>query len=325
MFFSTSLAAVLVAILGAAALLKFWRMLFIERPERPLAEFARWFRHDVADPARLSNGLHAILIINFMGMGFGLLKASIPLLVPFAWDVPFMELDKFLHLGRHPWQILQPVLGFPIVTFALNFIYSTWFFVLPGFFVWIGFMKQNSELRMQYIAASIICWALGGNLFATLFSSAGPCFYTLLGNEGDPYGPLLAYLNVVNGQFDIWALDFQSMLWQSYQGKEMAISMISAMPSMHIASSTLFAIIAFRYNRRFGIIMSIYAVLMFLGSVHLGWHYAIDGYFGAFIGWASWRFAGVLVRRDMARQSPSIAITPSSSPANLSTRRNITF
>ena len=300
LFFSMSLAMVMLAIFGVAALLKLIRMIAFERPQSPLREFGRWFRHEVMDPERLSRGLHAILIVNFMGMAYGLLKSSIPVLVPFSWDTSFMELDKFLFFGWHPWQVLQPVLGHPVITFALNFIYNIWYFIVPGFFVWVGFIMRNSDLRMQYLCASVIAWILGGNIFATLFSSAGPCFYTLLGNAGDPYGPLMSYLHAANGQFDIWALNVQESLWKSYQDGEMSV--ISAMPSMHIASSTLLALVAYAHDRRFGRLMAGYAVLIFLASIHLGWHYAVDGLFGAFLAYASWRFAGELVCRDRARR-----------------------
>jgi len=308
LFFSISLAMVMLAIIGLAALVKFFRMILFEHPESPLREFVRWFRYVVMDPASLSKGLHAILIVNFMGMAYGLLKSSIPVLVPFSWDAGLMEFDQFLHFGWHPWEILQPVFGYPAVTFAMNFIYNIWFVIVPGFFVWVGFIMRDSDLRMQYLAASVIAWIVGGNLVATLFSSAGPCYYTLLGNAGDPYGPLMAYLNTANGQFDIWALNVQETLWKGYQNGEMSV--ISALPSMHIASSTLLAFVAYAHNRRFGYLMGVYAVLIFLASVHLGWHYAVDGYFGALIAWASWHFAGVLVRRDRARQDAAAQAIP---------------
>lgn len=303
LFFSSSLAAVLLGILGAASLYKFWRMLWTERPASPLAEFGRWLRHEILDPVRLANGLHAVLIVNFMGMGFGLLKASIPLLVPFFWDRHFSELDRLLHFGWHPWEWLQPLLGFPLVTFIISFVYSTWFFVLPGFFVWLGFMRDDPPVRLHFLLASVICWGLGGNLFATLLSSAGPCFFAPLNLDPNPYAPLMAYLNEVNTQYPIWALNFQDMLWKGYLGQEIGVNMISAMPSMHIASSVLFALAAFQVSRRFGLIMSLYAAMIFIGSIHLGWHYGIDSYFGAFLAWASWRFAGRLIAWDRRRRA----------------------
>jgi membrane-associated phospholipid phosphatase len=53
-----------------------------------------------------------------------------------------------------------------------------------------------------------------------------------------------------------------------------------AMPSMHITVVALYAMFFWREGgwRRWGSIA--FAVLIFLGSLYSGWHYAIDGYVG---------------------------------------------
>ena len=81
---------------------------------------------------------------------------------------------------------------------------------------------------------------------------------------------------------------------------------ISAMPSMHVASSVLMALYASTHARWAGWAMWTFAALIMIGSVHLGWHYAIDGYFGAVIAWCAWvigrRLAGVeATGEDMKR------------------------
>jgi hypothetical protein len=53
---------------------------------------------------------------------------------------------------------------------------------------------------------------------------------------------------------------------------------IAAMPSVHVALPVLYALAAWKLHRRLGILFGAYALLIFLGSVHLGWHYAVDGY-----------------------------------------------
>ncbi|MCZ6764391.1 MAG: PAP2 family protein, partial [Alphaproteobacteria bacterium] len=40
----------------------------------------------------------------------------------------------------------------------------------------------------------------------------------------------------------------------------------------------------------------IYAAAIMIGSVHLAWHYAIDGYLGALMAWGIWWLSGHLVR-----------------------------
>jgi hypothetical protein len=59
----------------------------------------------------------------------------------------------------------------------------------------------------------------------------------------------------------------------------------------------LFTLVGWQANRRLGMTFLAYTILSFLGSVHLGWHYAVDGYVSAAGVVAIWLFAGWLTRR----------------------------
>ncbi|MCH8197830.1 MAG: hypothetical protein IH904_07085, partial [Proteobacteria bacterium] len=54
-----------------------------------------------------------------------------------------------------------------------------------------------------------------------------------------------------------------------------------------------------------GIVLTAYAVIIFIGSVHLGWHYAIDGYAGIAGTWLIWKFAGQMLRRGEREPGPA--------------------
>jgi membrane-associated phospholipid phosphatase len=69
---------------------------------------------------------------------------------------------------------------------------------------------------------------------------------------------------------------------------------------MHVASSVLLALLGWRLGRTVGIVLTVFAVLIQIGSVHLGWHYAIDGYIGALGAWLIWSFCGKLLQRSAA-------------------------
>jgi membrane-associated phospholipid phosphatase len=89
----------------------------------------------------------------------------------------------------------------------------------------------------------------------------------------------MAYLHHVNETIPIWALDTQQMLWREYQHSQKGLgSGISAMPSVHVATATLMALFGWQYARRLGMALSVFAAIILLGSIHLGWHYAVDGY-----------------------------------------------
>jgi membrane-associated phospholipid phosphatase len=89
----------------------------------------------------------------------------------------------------------------------------------------------------------------------------------------------------------------QDALWQSYKTGTGDIRGISAMPSMHVMIATLLALFGWRTNRTLGIGLSIFAILIVLGSVHLLWHYAVDTIAGAAIAWLCWVVAGIAARR----------------------------
>jgi PAP2 superfamily len=69
---------------------------------------------------------------------------------------------------------------------------------------------------------------------------------------------------------------------------------ISAMPSVHVAVAVLFALAGGRAGRWPGRLFTAYAGIVLLGSVHLGWHYAVDGYVSAAIVAGLWLLSGPL-------------------------------
>ena len=109
------------------------------------------------------------------------------------------------------------------------------------------------------------------------------------------------------------------MLWDAYgagHGVRLG-SGISAMPSMHVASSVLFFLLARRVGRAAGWAFGIFALLIFVGSVHLAWHYALDGYVGAAGALLLWRAVGWALsrpRRGVPAVSPA-PLAPAAIPA----------
>jgi PAP2 superfamily protein len=141
-------------------------------------------------------------------------------------------------------------------------------------------------------------------VLGTIFSSVGPAFYGRLLGETDPYLPLMTYLREMSQLVPLWAIDTQDALWQSYISGHGMIAGISAMPSMHVGSSVLLALVTFAAgNRRLGWCLAVFAGIIFLGSIHLAWHYAIDGYAGVAVALFGWHVAGRLVRWDRVRQN----------------------
>lgn len=243
----------------------------------------------------MAHGIPMVIAIVLTIAAYVDLKVAIPYLNPFSWDQYFDEFDRWLHLGWHPWQLLQPVLGWPIVTFTVNVLYNLWFMIMWMFWSWLAFSKINSQIRSQFFLSFMLCWIIGGSILAVVFSSAGPCYYSNLGLSPDPYIPLMTYLRETSGIIPIWALDAQQLLWDGYVNNQNIKGGISAMPSMHNATAVLFALVGWRTNRWLGWALTAYAAVIFIGSVHLGWHYAVDGYFSIIMAMLIWWFSGKII------------------------------
>jgi len=108
----------------------------------------------------------------------------------------------------------------------------------------------------------------------------------------------MAYLREVDRAYSsMTAMQVQDALWRAYGGSPQGIEGISAMPSMHVSIALLLALFGWRISRLAGLAYSAFAMLIFLGSIHLGFHYAVDGYVAAAMTLAIWWGCGAVARR----------------------------
>jgi hypothetical protein len=244
----------------------------------------------------VATALPVFLLFPLFVSTFTYFKSSIPVLHPFVWDADFAAWDAALHGGRAPWQWLQPVFGHPFATATINFFYHLWFFVTYGVLAWQAVSLARPRLRMQFLLTTLLLWSLVGNLAAVLLSSAGPVYFGRVTGLPDPFAPLMDYLRAANDVVPVMALQVQDMLWDGYvrHGVDLGAG-ISAMPSLHVASTFTYALLGFAIRRWLGIVFSVFAALILVGSVHLGWHYAIDGYVGILMAAAIWFAVGRLL------------------------------
>jgi hypothetical protein len=248
---------------------------------------------------RPGNIFHSLVTLTPMMIAFTVVKDNIAVVHPFDWDKTFAHWDIVLGGGVAPWQILQPIFGHPAITVLLNFNYHLWFFLMFGVLMWEAFSPRSDEIRMQFMLAFCFAWFFVGSVLALIFSSAGPCFYDRLFPDHPLYAGQMAYLNSIGPKW-VWSLAVQNDLWESYVTGSGKITGISAMPSMHVTIATLLALFGWRRNRTVGLVFSISAVMILIGSVHLAWHYAVDGLAGAGLAVLCWWGAGWTARRAHA-------------------------
>lgn len=219
---------------------------------------------------------------------FQALKQSIGQVLGFSWDMSLSALDQALHRGA-AWRVFEPLMTQPFVR-ALDMLYVLWFLVLAGIFAWCSWTTHRA-LRERAMLAWLVLAIGGGTIGAGLFASGGPVYYAeLVGQSNPEYTELIDRLDRLDIQIArrnhelIWKF-FQDDAWAPYAG-------ISAMPSMHVAVVALCAIVAWRRSRPAGLALWTFVLGTQVGSVVLAWHYAIDGYAGIALAWASWVLAG---------------------------------
>ena len=271
------------------------------RPDKLFASFWNDLKTILFSRRPMRNALPVLVLFIFFMSTFTSMKSMIPVFQDYGWDDTFMRLDQVVHLGWHPWQLLAPIFHYPVVTYAINVVYNMWFFVMLSVLFWQMFTLRNPLLRMRFLWVFFASWVIGGNLLATFFASAGPCYYDVFVVGENPYIPLLEYLRAADQSFVIWALTAQTALLDAHTNNTMGVGVgISAMPSMHVALATLFALVGLQSNRILGLLLVVYAMLIYLGSIHLAWHYAVDGIAGAILTLSLWWVAGRLLKKDTA-------------------------
>ena len=182
------------------------------RPARPFTMLLERLRSSVFTVERIATALPLLVMLPIFINCFTVLKSSVPYLNPFSWDTRFEALDRWLHGGAAPWQLLQPWLGTPAISHFFNLIYVCWFLVLWFVLIWQIVATHDLRLRAQYLGSMMLCWVLIGSLAAVVFSSAGPCYFGRVTGLANPYAPLMAYLQDANRVTDIWSLKTQERL-----------------------------------------------------------------------------------------------------------------
>jgi hypothetical protein len=286
----------IVAIVGLAVafvIFFLWYLASLSRAgeDRPFRRIV----HDF-DPRRFVAVVAATVLGPITAGAFTSLKAAIPLAVPFYLDAPIARLERSL-FGTDPWRISHALLGW--ATPFIDTFYLSWLPIMLLAFNLV-LLSRPSPRKTRSLIAYVLMWPAVGTLGGYLLSSAGPIFHDALfgGNSG-----LLDALRREGANDTLMAYNH---LWTAYANRfETLGGGISAMPSMHVAMAFWLAMTVRAFFPRIQWAGWIYWALIWVSSIHLGWHYASDGLVGSAAAALVWRVAMAFAeRRPTSKLAP---------------------
>jgi hypothetical protein len=271
---------------GHASVLDYWRQGWASTRRRMLST------------SRVSGVAIVFLLMPPFAATFSAWKTALPTVRPFAWDEALSRLDYVLHLGHYPWILTHAVAGSESATRAIDFAYGP-IWVTGMLLVPLGAAAaDHGWRRRQFLFAYAVSWVLLGTVGAYLLPSMGPCYYAWAVPGGpDPYAPLVERLGALHAEQVVYAVKTQSWLAQPMAAGGVAVGRgIAAFPSMHVAVAVLFALGARHAHRYLFLVALLFATVVVVGSVHLGWHYAVDAYASILVILGIWWACGRMAR-----------------------------
>jgi hypothetical protein len=228
--------------------------------------------------------LPALIYPLFLG-SYTWAKCSIPFVVGYGWERIWANTDRLI-FGADAWTLAH-ALSPPSLAPAWTLFYAViWGFALV-FSATLIVSFGTRRLTATFFSALMMSWLIGGVLLAYLLSAAGPVFAHLADPTlGPRFAPLRADLLNVLGEDNLVVRS------QRYLAAGMNLRIapkgggISAMPSMHIATATIFVLAARGTKWIWPAI--IFLLMIFFGSVYVGYHYAIDAPVAALVSVACW-------------------------------------
>lgn len=235
-----------------------------------------------------------IYLVTFQLCALNWTKSMIPHATGF-WADPLLTRLDYALFGQDPWIVLHEIFG---RTRLFDVAYALWaplkfgtlylFIALPG-----------SRTKAIALLAYFLTMMLGMLIGQYTLPSAGPIFYHFLG-FGDRFSAM---------PLAPWSGLGRDYLWDAYINNTGKVGGgISAFPSMHVAISIWLALAWGSIHRVLGLVGAVFATLVMIGSVYLGWHYALDGIAAILGALAVWYASNCLVDRMTVRFSERAAL-----------------
>jgi hypothetical protein len=227
--------------------------------------------------------LPAVVLPAFL-IGYTASKCAIQFLVGYSWDSFFANADRFI-FRDDVWHLTRRLLG-NSQSGLLEWFYTVgWggaFFFTANAIALLG----SKRFVGIYFTAMLATWFVGGCILAYSFSAAGPVFAGLF----DPalVGRFVAMHHTLDASLGAGPISFTQRYLASIVHVRVAVKGggISAMPSMHLATASIYVLAAKR--TRWFIPSILFWLTIFVASGYFGYHYWVDGIAAAVVSAVLW-------------------------------------
>lgn len=249
------------------------------------------------------------LLAASMGNFFFICKSLIRVVNPYetsGWDLVCAKLDKFLHFGHYPHEIIIPVVNALKLAQLLDFLYAGWLVVMYVVTAWNIFGDTSVYRRLRFLWAYLLAWILLGSIGATYMSSVGPLFLQYFVPEHkDLYAGLVQNFNDITKDNFFFAAKTRVLLlkWTNNVEQVFQPNALSAMPSMHVAVAWLMTLYARAYSRKLFYVSAAFTFAVIVGTVYFGFHYAVDSYLSIPVVTALWWGVGKWLKRSGVKKT----------------------
>lgn len=212
------------------------------------------------------------------------IKQAIPFVNGNLYDSELLLLDRIAHFGINPNILSVKLLGNDSIAGAMDRIYISWYMVKPMILAYFAIIPDR-QIHIRFFTSYFAIWIFGG-ISALLIPSLGPIY-----TDSEWFSGL--NIPFANRLQQILLGHYEAALANPGKYKIFIYEGIAAFPSLHVGIVALFAFFLWKINRKIGIAMFVYVALIQIGSVLLGWHYAIDGYFSIGLAYGLFSLSGI--------------------------------
>jgi hypothetical protein len=248
----------------------------VQREEHPTRRLVR-------EAPRFYGFAAGVVLVGLQAAVLTWAKVMLPLAIPFWADPMLANVDRAL-FGQDPWILAHRVFGWAAP--FIDQVYISW---APAKFgtLLIVLVLPESHKKSKILVAYFLLFAM--IVFGQYaFSSAGPIFYAEFG-----FGNRFQHIPIEH-----WVGTARSYLMHDHAkvGGDPGGG-ISAWPSFHVAGALWTAQVWYAWDRRFGALGLLWFAIILIGSVLLGWHYAVDSIAGVLMALGAWAVAPKIINR----------------------------